>query len=244
MRMKQSVLEFGNSIVRFFHIKSLFRPLYYKFFKSKQIEEQRVLFVNHAHDALRCFDECMRQANIHYSLAFGTMLGAVREHGFIRHDIDIDTMMWFDEYSESLPSLLEKRGFRQIHSFLVDGGKLGREDTYEYMGVQIDIFYIYPPVMQLPYCCDFLQRDCLTFDACISKYGSLLPRRIELPFNREIKYTQFENMVLPVPSNAEEILAYRYGPDYMTPNPNWGVQSYNEHIIEWPEKAGILINYI
>ena len=240
--MNQGFLELGNSVVRFLHIKPLIRPVYYKLFKSRDLAKQRALFSKNALEALECFDKCMREESIPYTLAFGTMLGAVREQGFIKHDIDIDTMMWYDDYVDSLPQILKVHGFKRIHSFLIEEGKLGREETYEYMGVQIDIFFIYPPINELPYCCDFLQRDCLTFEACIKKYGSLLPRRIELPFNREIIYTQFEGLMLPIPANAHEILAFRYGSDYMIPNPSWSVQSFNKHIVEWYEEEGFYSN--
>ena len=237
--MMQKILEFGNSVVRFLHIESLVKPLYHRLFKSKELNKQRTLFINNAHEVLNYFDHCMSLERIPYTLAFGTLLGAIREHGFIKHDMDIDTMIWSDNYTESFPEQLGKYGFRRVHSFLIESGNLGREETYEFLGVQIDIFFIYPPINDHPYCCDFLRRDCLTFEACIKKYGSLLPRRIELPIDREITYVPFENMKLPVPVNAHEILAYRYGNDYLTPNPDWNIQSYNEHIIEWPEKEGL-----
>ena len=239
--MKQSYLEFGNSLVNFLRIKSIIKPLYYRFYKSKQIEKLKGVFIDNAKEALLQFDTCMRNNGIPYTLAFGTMLGAVREHGFIKHDFDIDTMMWNEDYFADMPNILYAYGFKRTHTFLVDAGALGREETYEYKGVHIDIFFMYPAINELPYCCDFLRRDCLTYNACMKKYGSVLPRRLELPVKREVKHVPFEDLLLPIPVNAEEILAFRYGQDYMIPNPKWDVQSYNEHIIEWNEKDGTYV---
>lgn len=237
--MKQSYLEYGNSLVNFLRIRRLIKPIYYRLYKSKKIEKLKSAFIDNAKEALMQFDACMRNNDIPYTLAFGTMLGAVREHGFIKHDFDIDTMMWNEDYFADFPHLLETCGFKRTHTFLVDSGMLGREETYEYKGVHIDIFFMYPAINELPYCCDFLRRDCLTYNACMKKYGSVLPRRLELPVKREIQYVPFENLLLPIPVNAEEILAFRYGKDYMIPNPKWDVQSYNDHIVEWSEKDGI-----
>lgn len=41
-------------------------------------------------EILRQFDYCCRQENIQYFAGYGTLLGAVREHGFIEWDDDID----------------------------------------------------------------------------------------------------------------------------------------------------------
>ena len=48
-----------------------------------------------------------------------------------------------------------------------------------------------------------------------------LPQRLEMPIIKERRLEQFETLQLPVPINAEEICAMRYGPNYMTPDPSW-----------------------
>ena len=139
---------------------------------------------------------------------------------------------------------LENFGFKLSHSFEIEGGKLGREETYVYNDVSIDIFYFYPAIDKYPYCCDFLGRPgCPTYQSCMKKYGGALPRRIELPITRKRKKTQFEGIELYVPQNANEILRFRYGDDYMTPKRDWTITSYNTHIVEWPEKLGVFKEY-
>ena len=242
--MKQELLEYGNQVVAYLHIKSILKPLYYRLYKSKLLEKQKELFHKNANEALRKFNSCMQRHDIPYTLAFGTMLGAVREHGFIKHDIDIDIMMWNENYSQKIPSLLERHGFNRTHEFLVEDGMLGREESYDYKGVQIDIFFMYESGERPTYCCDFMKRGCMTYEACMKKYGNVLPRRLELPVSKQSKMVQFEDMELPIPINAEEILAFRYGDDFMTPNPDWGVQSHNNHIVEWGEKQGVFNCYL
>lgn len=53
-------------------------------------------------DILDSIDKFCRSHNIHYSLAFGTMLGAVRHKGFIPWDDDVDIVMPRDDYERFL----------------------------------------------------------------------------------------------------------------------------------------------
>lgn len=224
-------------------VKSLLRP-FYSFYQRINRNKRNRVFRENGLEALVQFDKCMQDKGLFYTLAFGTMLGAIREHGFISHDLDIDVSMFIEDYSEDLESYLRDYGFRLQHSFLVDDGLLGREETYLYNGVSIDIFFFYPPIDHYPYCCDFqMYNDSSTFRESMKKYGQVLPRRIELPMKKERRRISFEGVPLFVPQNAEEILSFRYGDDYMVPNPKWEVNSHDLHIVEWKDKRGLFVDY-
>ena len=49
---------------------------------------------------LIALDDLCRKNNINYSLHAGTLIGAVREHGFISWDDDADIAMTRDEYEK------------------------------------------------------------------------------------------------------------------------------------------------
>ena len=51
-------------------------------------------------DMLRIFDSICRKHGLHYSLAFGSLLGVVRHNGFIPWDDDIDVVMPRDDYEK------------------------------------------------------------------------------------------------------------------------------------------------
>lgn len=197
-------------------------------FTEKVNKEIAEAYEKYGIEAIDIFDKCMNNNNFFYTLAFGSILGAIREHGFIKHDKDIDVYMWIEDYTPKLIEELQKAGFIWKNSYSVDNYDKGREDTFEYKGVHIDIFWMYPKMNDYPYCCDFLRIENMSVN-------KRLPRRLEIPIIKERKLEQFETLQLPVPINAEEICVFRYGPNYMTPNPNWNWKRAKNSVVEWHE---------
>ena len=64
------------------------------------------------------FDAIIRNQNSLYWLAFGTLLGAYREKGFIKNDDDIDVGMFCDDITPEVIEKLEKKGFIYEHAIL------------------------------------------------------------------------------------------------------------------------------
>ena len=58
-------------------------------------EQQQILF-----EMLKFYDEICRKEHLTYYLAYGTLLGAVREHGFIEWDDDVDVWMPREDYDK------------------------------------------------------------------------------------------------------------------------------------------------
>lgn len=232
--LSPKTMLWANRIAKIPLVKNVLKPIYYpykKFLDKKRNEQFRINGLN----VLIDFDNCMREYGKEYTLAFGTMLGAVREHGFIKHDCDLDVFLWIEDYSADISKCLESYGFTLEHSFLVEKGTLGREETYVKNNVSIDIFYIYPPIGQYPYTCDFSQlNNAVTWAYSQKHYGGVLARRIEIPISKERVKMKFESAEFYVPANYDEFLSFRYGDDYMVPNPSWH-NGANPHIIVWNE---------
>lgn len=110
--------------------------------------------------ALVKFDEVCRKYNIRYSLAAGTMLGAIRHHGFIPWDDDIDVIMLREDLKRLRKVDVSEWGseyFYQSHQtdsrYLYTFDKLRVNGTYfgekalegtgiKHTGVYIDIFSV------------------------------------------------------------------------------------------------------
>lgn len=118
-------------------------------------------------DLLCAFDIICRENGLRYSLAYGTLLGAIRHKGFIPWDDDIDVLMPQDDYVRFLalpcfrnqdldsPVVLYEidnvctRNLRYLYPFakLVDGRTVIKSDCFrEVGGIWMDIF----PVTGLP----------------------------------------------------------------------------------------------
>lgn len=235
-RIPDSITEFAHYVARIPIAKTILKPIYYRI-KSYVFSNRKAHFRENALDVLSAFDKCMTENNIEYSLIFGSLLGAIREHGFISHDFDIDVALFISDRNSRNESLLKQYGFFLKKRFMIGDGALGCEETYFYKntGVSIDIFYICPPIDHLPYvCCWNYGEGCATYRDTMKKYNGVIPRRIELPINHEIIRIDFENIKINIFKNAHQISEYSYGPNYMTPDPQYIAPT--EHRVIWSEK--------
>lgn len=233
--LKKLVFDIYKSpILRF-----MFTPLKYPYhwYNKAIASRRRKYFKKNGIEVLDQFDKCLTKNKFVYTLAFGTMLGAVREKGLIKHDLDIDVALWAEDYNVNLRESLENYGFNLVHELLVDNGRKGREETYELNGVTIDIFYIYPAIDEYPYCCDFYACEgSVSFVDSMNKFGQIKSRRLQLPWKKEFMRVPFESLNLPICANAHEILSFRYGDDYMIPNLKWNYLGMNRYITIWDEE--------
>jgi len=113
---------------------------------SKELREVQMNILQNVHDF------CMKH-DIHYSLAYGTLLGAVRHGGYIPWDDDIDIAMlrpeyekFMQEYKDDTYRFCECRFDKDIHigfgkvedtrTLVIEGGNTKN------LGVSIDVFPI------------------------------------------------------------------------------------------------------
>lgn len=224
MEIERMITRIGDKFsYKFPLLRDFLKPLYHVLFYNRYNARRDKAFHKAAYEVLSLFDKCLTESNIKYSLAYGSMLGAVREKGIIGHDSDLDTLIWADEYDYmQVRNSLLKYGFKLTRCLVVNGGSLGREETYELHSVPIDIFYIYPPINKLPYTCSFIPKEGYpTMKISMEETGEIQARRGERPFGREMKRVPFGELSLPIMKNAHEILESCYGKNYMIPDPTW-----------------------
>lgn len=67
-------------------------------------------------DILIYFDKVCRNHNLHYTLAYGTLLGAVRHQGFIPWDDDVDVEMPLEDYRKFISIMTSINDRYKLHS--------------------------------------------------------------------------------------------------------------------------------
>ncbi len=192
----------------------LFRPLYRFFYRDRIISKKRKYFLKNSSPLMKNFNLAFQQLHISYWLAFGTLLGAIREKGFIQHDLDIDVGVFRSDRTPELQKMLEKYGFKKLRSISLEQVEV--EETYQYQNVSIDIFYFEKSADNLSFFCyDFIRPS-----THVLKENEFVPRKITWPFNGFSAYN-FMGIITQIPSNYKELLSAHYGADYMIPNPSW-----------------------
>lgn len=231
--LSPTLVTIANRVAKIPGFKKMLKPIYYPY-KEYLNKKRNAEFRKNGLEVLRLFDKILVENDFHYSVFAGTLLGAIREKSFLKHDMDIDTALFYDEYSPKLQESLENGGFKLIHRFAIENGEKGMEETYLKDNISIDIFYIYKDENFPTYQCDFnALKGCKNWEQSMEKYGYVGARRIEFPVSRKVKRVPIDSILVNAIDNAEEWLECRYGSDYMIPNPNFTDKGDNPRMRDW-----------
>lgn len=194
---------------------------------------------------LQIIDAAMRSAGKPYTLIYGSILGAVREKGFIPHDCDVDLAIWADEDYTEVWKILEKQGFVRKRMITVDGGSFGREETWKWHSIHCDFFYFYPDAHGGWYGTEFYPQDgCSEWKDSIERHGGLKVLKTLLPVTKKTHYVPFENIEMPVMDTAMEFVADYYGPGWRVPDPTFVYPRKGEtNYEEMPGKLGVITSF-
>lgn len=223
-------------------LKSIGSPIWHKLYVEPLKKYKREVFASDGVELLKQFDVVMKALNIPYSLAFGTLLGAVRDGGFIKNDFDVDVAVWGGIDNLSLKEALENMGFSLYRRIEVDKGLFGREETYVYNDVFIDIFYFYKYDDYLDYTLVFIPYDgCANFNESCELRGGLVPLQLKLPISKTVEYIPFLTIEVPIFTNATEFLEARYGQNWRIPDPTFVYPKMGDVLYEPRyDKVGII----
>lgn len=207
--------------------------------KIKEKKQQKLL-KEVGKDTLENIDKAFKDLGIDWFLTYGTLLGAYRDKDFIGHDVDIDIGVFFEDYSKNIEVVLKKYGFRKKHQFEVDYGKFALEETYDYKGIGIDIFY-FKKHQDILTGYDFIHAPNMSWDTTIKKYGGLLVRELEFPYEGLDKIN-FLKRVYPIPKNPKKHLASHYGENFMQKDTKWDpAKVKNVRVLK--DKIGVMKKY-
>ena len=172
----------------------------------------------YGYEALRRVHKVMSSKNIPYYCEAGTMLGIVRDNGFIKHDDDIDIAIIPDVVTaKDVLKAFVDGGFGFIHGFLYDG-EISEFTVRDVSGITIDVFFH-----------KYVPGDKSRFHEVFMrwypdrKYPNAMANTA-LQFNFRgadgLKEVQVNGVTTVIPINAEEMLDSAYGP-WRRPDPNF-----------------------
>lgn len=231
--IKKMAFKYRNNLIA----KVLVRP-FYRMKVNYDFKKRRNLYLKNAPKLLSKLKKSLDDYNILFWLDFGTLLGAYREHDFIKHDFDLDIGVFY-ENAERVKQALLKNGFKILREFRVNSDSYkGLEHTFIYCGVTVDIFY-YHRRGDIMYCNTFSPFADECYDISIFQV-----KEIVLPYNG-FDVMQFKGEKFIVPAKTDVHLSAHYGKNFMIPNAHFDYrkEATNVHWFSRKEYIGTLKSY-
>jgi len=186
-------------------------------FRVYAVPRRRKLLQTKGADVLHDIEAIFSKHGIKGFAAFGTLLGIVREKGFIRHDEDIDLGIVPGSISpkDLLKVLLEEEsGFTFAFAFAYHD-RLTEVKLY-YKKIPIDFFFFHDLGDRFQYEAYSWQKG---IDYPSERANSV--RLVYQPPVRETKVVEVMGVTFPIPVNEEEVLVGLYGKTWRIPNAKW-----------------------
>lgn len=202
-------------------------------FKNKKAAR---CFRRYGLETLQKADEALSGVGCHMVLYFGTLLGAIREKGFIPYDYDLDVALPIEERPDNIVSLMKQYGFEHdCQQYIKSTGRIVF-DRFCYHGTNLDIDYIFS-------------------DRTDGKMYTYAVRRHETKEWREANETDgfpcdiwplvksgfirtnFLGLNLYIPEMSHQWMRDIYGETYMTPIRSWDSKNQKTAMEHSTERA-------
>ncbi len=164
--------------------------------------------LDNAKKSLMDLKEILDRLNIRFWLSDGTLLGCIREQGFISHDPDIDVSIFINEWKTEAIEELKNNGFKVKWRFGLP--ECGMEIATEKRNVKIDLMFYYQDNFVTDkdgnslFWHSLWEQD----SRALGKFRRMVRCTYE-PF--ELKKIDFLGDKFYVPSDPEKCLARKYG---------------------------------
>lgn len=192
-----------------------------KLFSGHLTTVRSYFFRKNALKSLEKIRESLADNNIVYFLVFGTLLGAIREKGFIHHDLDIDFGVFEDVDFKNLERILADVGFILVSELKLSNNGEVMYQNYIDEGTKISIdFYKFVRKNGKLFYYDFLREEKLSYSESIKKNGGLFVYEYEMPLYNLNKIDFYENKY-NIFDDYDNFLKLFYGENYRVPIKNF-----------------------
>ena len=177
-------------------MKNMLNEPYDCWHNERYLEHEGIMNQDAAKYLLVTFKKELEKHGIVVLPMFGTLLGAIREHGFIKNDGDIDVVIYAKDKQLvfDLQADLEKYGIN-LYCYV-----LPWIFTFEYKGITLDVYPLYESVWPWT-----------------NHYYLLLEKYISRSFFDTTENYDLFGETFQIPAQPEKILAYLYGRTWRIP---------------------------
>lgn len=195
-------------------------PLIQRNYRIVAIPIKRRRLQRHGADALRNVHAILTGCGVDYYADWGTLLGIIREGGFIRHDDDIDvTIVDSKTDPQALLNVLLDKRFEFIHVLRNEDRIL--EFSVSWKKLSIDFFFRIPVGRpgKVGIADVYYDPDIKYETPDQNSYKIWL-------FDESIKtkIVTFKGVEVRIPDKPDEMLEFEYGPEWRSPISNWSAE--------------------
>ena len=208
-----------KKILKPFALGRLIYPYVQKTYRSVAIPMRRRLLRRKGWEVLARIDTVLTSLNAPYFLDYGTLLGLIRDGGFIPHDDDIDLTIppGAARPQEVLKASLAA-GFSYVHGFDV-AGYFCEFTVRDRTNLTIDLFF---PLRDTEDATKMIGYDIFwepTRTYPNERANTVVATAYAIPTT--IKRATFNGIEVSIPDPPEALLACEYGAGWKVPDPNF-----------------------
>lgn len=177
-------------------MKNMLKEPHQCWHNERYLEHEGLLNLEDAEYLLITIKNVLKAHDVVILPMFGTLLGAIREHGFIKNDTDIDVVIYEKDIQKIFDLIpeLEKKGIK-LHCYVMPW-----IFTFEYKGVSCDFYPLYRTVWPWS-----------------KHYYLLLEKYISKSFFEKTEDYELFGEIFQIPANSKKLLSYLYGKDWHIP---------------------------